>query len=215
MKNKLNLAFPALLLILFPGLTFGQAKFVPMKDPAVFRHKLAGSSKGIVTLSSSFTQEKNLSVLSEKIISNGEFYFKKERNLRWEYSDPYPYLIIFSNDRIFIKDEEKVNKFEIQSNRMFSEINNILIGSVRGTLLDDEKSFKAVFEENSNSFLVKLQPLKPELKSYLSEIWLVFDRTTYLVKKLEMHESSGDYTRIEFTGIRLNQPISDEKFTVN
>lgn len=198
-----------------PLILSGQTKFSDVKDPSSFKLKLSVESKKITTISSNFIQEKNLSVLSEKIISKGHFYFKKEKNLRWEYLQPFSYLIIFRNDKILIQDESKKATLDVNSNKMFGEINRIMIGCVQGTLLADEKNFKSQYFENNTNFLVKVFPLMPGLKELLKEIWIYFSKSDYTVTRLEMHESSGDYTMIDFTDKKVNDPIPDEKFSFN
>jgi outer membrane lipoprotein-sorting protein len=204
-----------LCLIFLPFIGLSQATVSQMKDPALFRQRLATESKKINTISSNFIQEKNLSVLSEKIISKGHFYFKKERKLRWEYVQPFSYLIIFNGDKILIRDESKKSTYDANSNKMFAEINRIMIGCVQGTLLSDEKNFRAQYLENSTGYLVRLTPLMPGLKEMLNEIWIWFSRNDLNVTRLEMHESSGDYTKIDFTDKKLNDAVPDEKFNIN
>ena len=42
-------------------------------------------------------------MLSEKIISKGKFWFKKDNLVRLEYVQPYQYLMIINKNNIFIK----------------------------------------------------------------------------------------------------------------
>jgi len=200
-------------LLAFTGNT--QSKFTEMKNPSLFLQQLTQSTQKISTLTSNIIQVKNLSVLSEKIITKGHFLFKKEKNLRWEYTEPFSYLVIFKDDKIFIKDEDKANQFDVHSNKMFNEINNIMIGCIRGTILKDDKNFSAAYFENNTYFLVRLHPLIPSLKEFLNEIWIYFDKNDYTIAKLEMYESSGDYTKIDFVDKKLNAPVPDEKFNFN
>ncbi len=165
-------------------------------------------------MASKFIQEKNLSVISEKIITRGKFYFKKENKLRWEYTDPFRYLIIMNGEKVLIKDENKENRFDAASNKIFTEINSIMVGSIRGTILNEDKKFKIDFEENNEYNLVKLSPLSQQLKSYITEIRIFFNKINYSVSKLEIEEPSGDFTKIEFTGLKINTPVSDENFYV-
>lgn len=166
------------------------------------------------TISCDFVQEKEMSMISEKIVSRGQFYLKKEKMLRWEYSQPFSYVIIIHGDEISIRDENKVSQFSMQSNKVFAEINRVILGSLQGTLLDDEKNFKATFFAHQTAWVVKLQTLTPKLKEFLHEIVIWFDRDEYTVSRLDMNESSGDLTRITFTSKKINQPIADEKFMV-
>jgi outer membrane lipoprotein-sorting protein len=167
------------------------------------------------TISCDFIQEKEMSMIAEKVTSRGKFYLKKEKMLRWEYLQPFSYIIIIKNEQITIRDENKINQFNMQSNKVFLEINRIILGSIQGTLLADEQNFRAVYAENSTSWVVKLKTLTPKLKESLSEIVIWFDRKNYTVNRLEMNEPGGDCTRISFSAKKLNQPIADEKFMVN
>ena len=213
--NRLSLSLIMFYLVSVSVMVSAQTNFSPLKDPALFKEKLSVESRKITTISSNFTQEKNLSVLSEKIISKGHFYFKKEKKLRWEYLQPFSYLIIFNDDKISISDESKKNTFDVNSNKMFGEINRIMLGCVQGTLLADEKNFQSQFFENNLTWLVKLYPLLPGLKESLKEIWISFSKIDLTVTRLEMHESSGDYTKIDFTDKRVNDTVPDEKFNLN
>ena len=166
------------------------------------------------TLSCDFIQEKEMSMLAEKITSRGKFCLKKEKMLRWEYLQPFSYLIVINNDQIYIKDEHKVNQFNVQTNKVFLEINRVILGSIQGTLLTDEQNFRATYFETPGAWVVKLTTLAPKLKEALSEIVIYFDHKDYTVKRLDMNEPGGDCTKITFTEKKINQPIPDEKFVV-
>jgi len=163
------------------------------------------------TISSDFIQEKEMSILNDKIITNGRFFFKQEQFLRWEYTHPFSYVIAIRGDVISIQDEGKVTSFNTQSNNVFAEVNKIIIGSVNGTLLDDD-SFTASYIQNKDYFVVSLSPVSAALKESLNRITIYFSKKNFTVDKLEMYESAGDFTRISFSNKQLNQPISDEVF---
>lgn len=165
------------------------------------------------TISSTFTQEKEMSILNDKIITSGKFYFKKEKLLRWEYIHPFSYIIAIRGDVISIRDEGEVKSFNTQSNKVFAEVNRIIIGSVNGTLLEDD-AFAADYGQSNGHYIVMLTPLSASLKESLSRISIFFSKTDFTVDKLEMVESAGDFTRITFSNKQLNQPIPDEVFVL-
>lgn len=205
-----------LILLIFTGaLSFAQvpAGFKPVKDTAAFKTKMEAQSKLITSLESDFTQEKYLSVMSEKIISKGHFQFKKVNMLRWEYLDPYKYLIAINKDKMFIKDNGKVSKYDINSNKMFKSINEMMVNTVQGNLLNN-KDYKAKFYENEKFYLLELSPLQKGAKDFLKVIQLYINKTDYAVDKVKMIEPSDDYTSIDFTNRKTNQPIGDEKFII-
>lgn len=184
-----------------------------MKDTLVFKQKMQEQSKLINSMESNFTQEKYLSVMSEKIITKGHFYFKKTNMLRWEYTEPYNYVIAINKDKMFIKDNGKVSKYDINANKMFKSINEMMMNTVQGNLLNN-KEYKHVFYENEKNYLVELSPVQKAAKDFLKNIYLYIDKSDYAVIKVKLVEPGDDYTMIDFLERKSNQPIADEKFTV-
>ena len=56
--------------------------FTPVKDDAAIRKRFAEVSKSTLSIKSDFIQEKNLSMLAEKVTSKGVFYFKQNNKVR-------------------------------------------------------------------------------------------------------------------------------------
>ncbi|MCW3070982.1 MAG: hypothetical protein JWO44_872 [Bacteroidetes bacterium] len=210
MKNTTLLFFIFISIVSFAQLPKG---FSAMKDTTAFKQKMEAQSKLTNTMESDFTQEKYLSVMSENIVSKGHFCFKKTNMLRWEYTTPYTYLIAINKDKMFIKDNGKVNKYDINSNKMFKSINEMMVATVQGNLLNS-KDYKAKYYESEKYYLIELTPVQKAAKDFLKNILLFISKTDYSVEKVKMVEPSDDYTSIDFTNRKTNQPIADEKFTV-
>lgn len=201
-------------MLFYPCQIKAQAAFIAMKDTVGFKLKIGEMAKITLTTESDFVQEKSLSVLSEKIISKGHFLFKKENQLRWEYTDPFPYTIVINKDKVTIKDDEKISHYDMNSNKVFKRINDIMINSVQGNITNN-KDYRIVFLENIQFFLVEMTPLKKEGKDFLKTINLYFERDGYYVSKVKLIENSGDYTLIEFVNHKKNESIPDTRFTLH
>ena len=214
MKINSKLFFVLFVLVLYCLSSFSQSSFKAIKDISFFKSNLAEMTEKTNTIKSDFIQEKNLSFLSEKIISKGLFYFKKENKIRWQYTEPFEYLIIVNENKIYIKDEDRESKYDMASNKIFKEINKIITGCVQGEILNNDKEYKIEYYENDNFYYVKLTPYSEKMKEFLSNINIYFDKKDFSVSKLEMIELSGDYTKIEFLNKKSNEEIQDEKFTV-
>ncbi len=201
------------ILVFFTAGLLVRAQNKPLDAATINKVKsgVADCAASTTTIFSDFTQEKEMSILNDKIITSGKFYFKKEKQLRWEYVHPFSYVITINGDEITILNDGKISSFNSQSNKIFSEVNKIIIGSVRGTLLDDD-TFSASYSQSNGNFIVKLTPLSPRLKESLQEIIIHFNKKDFTVDRLEMIEQGGDFTKINFTDKRINEPISDEKF---
>lgn len=201
-----------LALILLAQFGFAQ-NFKSVKDTAALRLKVEQMSKTVNSIESDFTQEKNLSLLSEKILSKGHFVFKKENLLRWEYNTPYKYLIVINKDKIWIKDEKKTAKYDMNSNKVFKEINDIMIACVQGNIFKSGK-FKVAYFENDRYYKLELTPLQKNMKESLKKINMYFDKSVTSVTKLDMVEPNDDYTTLEFINKKLNGAVADNIFTV-
>ena len=204
--------YKLLLLAFFPFFCFSQS-FILVKDTAVLKLKIENMSKALNTIDADFVQEKNLSVLSEKIISKGHLMFKKENLLRWEYFTPSKYLIVINKEKVFIKDEKKTSKYDMNSNKVFKEINDIMLSCVQGTIFKSSK-FKTSYFENEKFYKLELIPTTKNMKDSFKKINLFFDKNVTSVSKIEMIEASEDFTLIEFLNKKLNAPISENSFII-
>lgn len=200
--------------ILLAGSAVTQAQIPAnsMKDVAGFRDKLVSMSAAVSTIESNFVQEKKLSILSNTIVSKGQFYFKKENRIRWEYTQPYYYLIIISNEQIFIKEDKSQKQYDVQSNSMFREMNEFISGCIQGDILQNEDEYTIQYLEDDKSYFVSLVPKSESMRDMLNEIRIWFNRTDLTVTRISMVEQGGDYTTIEFTDKKLNTDIPVEKF---
>jgi outer membrane lipoprotein-sorting protein len=191
----------------------GQVPGTPMKDIPGFKEKLVTMSDKVKTIESDFVQEKNLSILANKIVSQGHFCYRKDNNIRWEYIQPYRYLIIISNGKIFIKEDNNQKQYDIQSNRMFQEMNKFISGCIQGDILKNEKDYKVGYFEDDKSYYVSLVPISEKMREMLSEVRIWFNRNDLTVSRIVMMEAGGDYKKIDFTGKKLNTDITHEKFS--
>ena len=204
--------FKTLIFILFPVIGFSQ-NFKIVKDTSGLKQKIESMSKASISIESDFIQEKNLSMLSEKIISKGHFVFKKENLLRWEYTSPSKYLIVINKDKVVIKDEKKTTKYDMNSNKVFKEINDIMLSCVQGTIFKSNK-FKTSYYENDKFYKLELIPQVKNMKETFKKINLYFDKNVTSVAKMEMIEVSEDVTTIDFLNKKLNAPIAETIFIV-
>jgi len=201
-----------LILILFPFISFSQG-FKAVKDTTALKQKIESMSKATNSIESDFTQEKNLSMLSEKIISKGHFVFKKENLLRWEYSSPSKYLIVINKDKVVIKDEKKTTKYDMNSNKVFKEINDIMLSCVQGTIFKSNK-FKTAYFESDKFYKLELIPQAKNMKESFKKINLYFDKSVTSVSKMEMIEGNDDLTSLDFSNKKLNAAIAETIFIV-
>ena len=189
------------------------AGYTPVADLVKFKTAFAAVALKTTSIKSDFTQDKNLSMLSEKITSKGNFWFKKDSRVRMEYTQPFKYLMILNKDKVYVKDGAKESKVSTKSNKMFQQINKIMIDCMQGTMLDNT-DFKTRVFENKTAALVELTPVSKGMKEMFKSINVVVDKKDFSVTSIQMLELSGDNTIMRFTNKELNASIPDTLFDI-
>ena len=189
------------------------AGYSAVADLVKFKSTFAATALKTTSIKSDFTQDKNLSMLSEKITSKGNFWFKKDSRVRMEYTQPFKYLMILNKDKVYVKDGAKESKVSTKSNKMFQQINKIMIDCMQGTMLDNTDFKTRVFENKTNA-LVELTPVSKGMKEMFKSINVTVDKKDFSVTSIQMLELSGDNTIMRFTNKELNASIPDNLFDI-
>jgi outer membrane lipoprotein-sorting protein len=187
--------------------------FKPMANFASFKLQFKTESSKITSLASGFRQEKVLTALTEKIKSDGKFFFKRSNKVRIEYQKPFSYLMVMNGDKMLVRDTKKENRINVKSNKLFQKINSVMIDCVQGTMLDS-KDFTVVVFEDSNLYLLEMTPNSKMLSQFFETIILLVEKRDCSAKSIEMREPSGDKTIITFTDKKLNVELADAMFAL-
>lgn len=215
MRAKPDLRYILVLLLLFclsPG-AHAQPGYSAVKDLQSFKAKFKNESSKVTSIESDFIQEKVLSALTEKITATGKFWFKRTDKVRIEYLKPYVYTMVLNGEKMTFRDGVKQSQVNVRSNKLFQQVNRIMIDCVQGTILDS-KDFTSKVSENGESFLIELTPVSKTLREFFETIALVVEKKDYSARSIQMNEPGGDTTTILFTGKKLNSPIADAVFTL-
>jgi outer membrane lipoprotein-sorting protein len=187
------------------------AGYTQLTDLSKFKEQFTATAQKTNSIKSDFVQEKNLSMLAEKITSKGKFWFKKDNMVRMEYTQPSKYLMIINKDNILVKDEQKENKINTRSNKLFQQINKIIVDCVQGSILGNP-DFKVKVFENKSNYLVELSPLSKGIKDFFKSINISVDKKDNSVSNIDMQEPSGDNTTIHFINKEINASLPDALF---
>jgi len=193
-------------------LAIGQ-NFKAIENADSFRKQFETESKKITSIKSDFMQEKVMTMLTEKIVSRGEFSFKRADKVRIEYKTPYSYLMIINGNQMFSKDGGKETRINVSSNKMFRQVNRIVVDCVQGTILYN-KDFTSKVLENESLYLLELTPQTKTLREFFQLIRVQIEKKDYSVSLIELDEPGGDKTTMRFINKHFNQVLSDEIFTL-
>lgn len=185
--------------------------YKPVADLAAFQKKFKETSTRIQSLNSDFTQEKYLSALTEKITSYGQLWFKRNNKVRMDYTRPFVYRMVMNGDKMLVRDNEKENQINVKSNKLFQQVNRIMIDCMQGTVLESA-DFKSRVFENENFYLLELTPVSKSLKQFFQTIVLIVDKKDSSAKSIELLEPAGDKTLITLQNKIVNGQLPDEIF---
>ncbi len=167
------------------------------------------------SLECDFVQTKFLNILDDKMVSKGKMYYQQADKLRWEYISPYTYTFLLNQNQVLLKNADRSDVIDVNQNRIFREIARMMMNSIVGNCLSDEKSFKTTVEVSGNEWMATLIPLKRDMKQMWNRLVLHINPDKKVVYKVEMHEPSGDYTIIDLINIKTNDKISPEVFKID
>ncbi len=193
---------------------YAQENYKLVTDLAEVKAKIKTQSQTLKTLSADFVQDKNLLIMDEIIQSKGRFVYQAPNAVRWEYRQPYQYLIIINNGKITIKDEQKTNQVDMASNPVFKQINDLMLSTVKGDILLNP-NFNAKVYESPDNYRLELLPQDKNIKEFISTIYLFLDKADFSVKTIKIEEPLGDYTNISFINKQINASIPENSFKLN
>jgi len=191
-----------------------QPDFKPISEPelTIIKNNIKAKNTEIQTLICPFVQTKKMAVLKENTVTKGIMYFAKPNRFRWEYIGENPFIFVQNGGKYFTKANGKVTEIKDNSARLFQEISRLVISSINGEILENNKRFKIEFQENNSMVVVNLTPTQKAMQNFMSKIKLYFNKATYLVSKIEIYESGNDVTIIQFENVKVNQTINDDIF---
>lgn len=195
---------------LFTFSLLAQETKLTAQELSAFKQRVEQETKSLKSIRTDFEQSKHMAFLSNDIQSKGKMYLRSDGSLKWEYTSPNVYSVIFKNNSILINDNGKKSTVSGEQD-MFKKINHLISGSVSGKLFDD-KEFNISYYKSGKNILVKLIPNNKTLKKYISEVNLYFPQQDATVSKVKLIEPSGDFTLITFINKELNVQIDPSIF---
>ena len=202
-----------LLILLFVFVSV-HLSLMAQQSEAQIRQAITQAASGMKTMQCDFTQTKHLRMLNDKMTSKGRMYYQQTNRLRWEYTSPYSYTFILNDDKVLLKNAQRNDVIDVNKNKLFREIARIMMNSVVGASLTDDKSFKSTIATNGSEWTATLLPQRKDLRQLFQKIILHFNRTNAMVKQVELIEKNGDKTVIELNNIKTNEKISADMFTI-
>jgi len=161
---------------------------------------------GINTLEAKFHQKLFIENIKKAREFDGEFSYKRGKGFLWRYTKPTIKYFLYDGQFMWQDDEDKAFVLKREKNKEKTE--NAFFDLVEDiTKIDDLFTLK----QESISGDMKVLDLIPKQKATIDAAKIWIDKQN-LIRKIETKEFTGNINTIEFSGVKVNQAISDGKF---
>lgn len=209
--NRLKSEIYVALVLLFIGTGSSVAQQqMNVAEAAALKTKVKELSATTETITSEFMQYKHLDFLSNDIESSGNLAFKSPDKVKWEYTKPFAYAVIFKDQTLFINDDGNKSAMDMASNKIFKQLNQLITASIKGDLFNAEEFTVSYYKKEQKSE-VHFNPTDPQFSEFIKSFQLTFNGKGE-VEEVKMIEPSEDYTHIIFSNRSTNQPLADAIF---
>ena len=178
------------------------------------KQKVNQTASAMKTMQCDFVQTKHLKMLNNDFVSHGKMYYQQSNKLRWEYTSPYSYTFILNNDKVSLKNKQRNDLIDVKQNKLFREIVRIMMSSVVGNCLADDKNYKVSIATIGNEWVATLLPQRKDMKQMFQKLVLHFHAKKSVVNTVELYDKNGEKTIIELKNIRINETIHPHMFVI-
>lgn len=201
------------LFLLFCAMTSMAGAMTSQQKQDVIR-RINKAAAGLKSMNCSFTQTKYLSLLSDKMVSEGKMSYKQSNKLRWEYTSPYKYLFIFNGTKVYVGNKSRKDVIDTKNNKVFKEVARIMMSTVTGTALSNSSDFSIDVADVKSIWKVTLIPKKKEMKKMFTKIELSFNKSNLMIAEINIYEKNNDRTNIRLKNISTNVAVNESLFAI-
>ncbi len=184
----------------------------PQPAPRELLAHIQQQLRTVDTMQADFVQKKRLAMLKHTLTIRGQFAMQKPNKVVWIVNQPTKYAIRVDGEEITQWDEDtnKVQVIHVGGDPTFKAITE----QIQAWFLGDYK----VLEQSYDVFLLSDQPLAlrfaPKTGTMVSKlvknIEVTFGKDELQIDTMVVNETSGDSTTLNYSNVRLNQPIKTE-----
>ena len=160
------------------------------------RRQINAAAARMRTLTCDFVQTKSLQMLKSKIVSKGKMYY-------------------VNNQSVWMKNDKGTNRINVSQSKMFKEITRIMMSSVVGSCVTDNRDFDVTLQGKDNNWKAMMKPKRNPMKQMFRTITVYFDLKRQMVIGVRMIEKNGDTTAIVLKNASINTPINEKVFSLH
>lgn len=181
-----------------------------------FLNQIGKKASDFKTLSTEFTQEKEMALFKDKLVIKGRIYLQKPDKIAWHVDSPLRYSVLITDKfiRQWDEDTNEVQELSLSKNPVFQNVIKQLtvwFSGEYGSLIETND----VNVLNCEPLTIEFKPRRNNMaKKIIKDITITFRADRTYLQVLRIRELSGDVTTIRFDNTILNAPIDNKHFEV-
>lgn len=215
------------LLVMFTGLAMPHPSGQPpataptAPDPAfqAMLQEIDAKSAAVTDLTATFEQKKKTALLRKPLVSSGTVKMKGSL-VRWDTRKPHPTVMLIDDTqiRMYYPQQRTLEVFEVdESMRRITSSPLPRLAAIREQFHIEQAEVKelGVDREPERFVGVLLSPREESLRTHVERVRVLIERATGCAARVEITDSDGDTTTIDFTDLRTNVGLAESDLALN
>lgn len=174
-------------------------------------NKVDAKTATIQTIEARFKQRREVSLIKEPVVMEGDFYFKRKSGFKFVFDPQHDLMIVITNEETVSLSAKSKRADRIEMKKRNGRIVERLLSDKLKSLTDNFVIEKLANADNPNGYHLRLTPTKRRVKKRIGEIQIWISEQ-YLIYRIEGVMKDGDKFSIALQDIKLNEPIPAEFF---
>ncbi len=187
----------------------------PADNQTTILEKIEQTNSSLKTLQAHFDQTKTIPANGREISYEGTLYFTSPSQMSMDYSKPESEAFIINGTSLYMVRDGRQGLYDTTKNNMMRSLSNTLCSCIMGKINDLAKANDAEITAGltGDGYLVSLTARVKGTRGY-SNIYLVYDKTTYVLVKMKLVEFSGISNLYEMSSISRNTAVDSAVYTI-
>ena len=204
----------ALLALVLAATTSGLARAESPSLNAVVE-QVDAASKHVETLVGQFTQRNRVKLFKQELTAKGLVYFKKPRQIRWEYTEPDPSVMILDGNKATLRSPgSPPQEFDLDKDATMRAIfEQLLTWLGPGSLARARDDYEMAAGGTAAAPQLTLTPKATSaVGKAFARIELRLDGKTFIMRSILLVEKNGDEKEIVFPHLVRNGKLPADAF---
>lgn len=197
-----------LISILLSFTIFGQ--YTTVSKPESIKVFIKEKQANLKTIESKFEETTVNTMLKEPQKGKGYFYFSKPNKIRWENSTSQVTMLMDGKRTQLFEKGKIVNG--VAANKITASIQSMIVSMINGDFLDNG-NYNIQYFQSSTQYKLQLEPKNSRMAKEIKQMNLYFNRSNGLLSSMEMIQNTGASVSYQFTDMKVNKEIANNKYT--